>query len=118
MTYTINNKDYTEFDINKTIAQVLHNGSSVIRSIKGADMVTVEGKGFAKIMLDYYNNPSDTWTIIEMCWDELMELVDFLGGQIICSDDISCTKWEYIMQKHNCTKLIAACICFIEMNEV
>jgi hypothetical protein len=25
--------------------------------------------------------------------------------------------WQYLMQKHNCTKLVAACICFIELED-
>ena len=110
MHYIINGKDYTEFDINRTIAHILHNNSSVVRSIKGADMVTVEGKGFAKIMLDYYNNPYDTWPIIEKCWDELMKIISNQDNELVVN-------WNYLINKHNCTKLIAACICFIEMNE-
>jgi hypothetical protein len=27
------------------------------------------------------------------------------------------TKWDYLIEKHKCTKLVAACICFIEINE-
>jgi hypothetical protein len=107
MIYTINGKEYTEFGINKAIAHILHNDSSVVRSIKGADMVTVEGRGFAKIMLDYCKNPSDTWPIIE-------KVFDFLESR---SEEPLQSVWQWIMEKHNCTKLIAACICFIELKE-
>jgi hypothetical protein len=28
-----------------------------------------------------------------------------------------CTRWEYLMDYDKCTKLVAACICYIEINE-
>ena len=117
MHYTINGKDYTGFDINRTIAHILYNDSSVVRSIKGADMVNILGKGVAKRMVDYCNKPSDAWPIIEKCWDELMGHTMQVLKEVGYSTTFQGAKWQYLMQKHNCTKLIAACICFIEMNE-
>jgi hypothetical protein len=48
-----------------------------------------------------------TWPIIEKRWDELNKH---------CYAD-NRTRWQLTMEKHNCTKLIAACIFFIELNE-
>jgi hypothetical protein len=113
MTYTINGKDYTEFDINKRCAEILYPDSEVVRSIVGENMVTVEGMGFAKIMISYYNNPTDTWPIIEKCWDRLLNVrisYDSINRMV------TGLEWESIMIEHNCSKLVAACICFIEVN--
>ena len=89
MTYTISGKEWTEFDINKRCADLME--------------VTV-----LIVLRDYNpcNNPSDTWPIIEKCWD-----------QLIYADYRRDVNWEILMEKHNCTKLIAACICLIEINE-
>jgi hypothetical protein len=65
-----------------------------------------------KIHLGVYEpttNPLHTWPIIEKCWYELMEMMYQSHGDI--------SKWQHIIDKHNCTKLVAACICFIEINE-
>jgi hypothetical protein len=32
-------------------------------------------------------------------------------------EDCYQTKWDYLIDKHNCTKLVAACICFIELED-
>jgi hypothetical protein len=26
-------------------------------------------------------------------------------------------QWDFLIKKHTCTKLVAACICYIEINE-
>ena len=101
MTYTINGKDYTEFDIKLCCSELMD--------------ITIYTVGESKVLYrssprqkyDPINNPSDTWPIIEKCWDELNKH---------CYAD-NRTRWQLTMQKHNCTKLVAACICFIEMNE-
>tara|TARA_R110000851_G_scaffold26078_1_gene74309 strand:- start:1898 stop:2233 length:336 start_codon:yes stop_codon:yes gene_type:complete len=104
MTYTINGKPHTEFDINKRCAELM--GVAVlIGKWKTVDYLMLEC-GFS----DYNpcNDPSDTDAIIDKCWDELMcTVTDW--------NDVNIPKWECLIEKHNCTKLIAACICLIEM---
>jgi hypothetical protein len=94
MTYTINGKEWTEFDINKRCAE-LYNG----------------------VYRDYCNNPADTDAIIDKCWEELMIDVDCEGNLEPYADMSFGINWQYLMGEHNCTKLVAACICYIEMQE-
>tara|TARA_R110000772_G_scaffold245181_2_gene358590 strand:+ start:532 stop:849 length:318 start_codon:yes stop_codon:yes gene_type:complete len=105
MTYTINGKQYTENDINLAVVKIetaeLDNNKEFDRFI-------------SKIMkanpLNYCDDPSATWPIIEKCWDKLNESILRSGGQ-------RKSYWQEIMNIHKCTKLIAACICLIELNE-
>ena len=112
MTYTINGKPYTEFDINKRCAEI----DPYVYKIHGAypaiseSAVHTEGQhgkygNYYEVGFDPCNNPADTWPIIEKCWDELM--ADFNGE----------LEWCYLIDKYNCTKLVAACICLIELND-
>ena len=104
--YTINGKDYTEFDINKRCAVLLGIQISFSRLPEKAFKLSVNSGGFT----DEYNpcnNPQDTWPIIEKVWDDLMKIVHKESGL---------TNWEHIVFIHNCTKLVAACICLIECN--
>ncbi|MFQ3208772.1 MAG: hypothetical protein ACI9HU_000251 [Colwellia sp.] len=98
MTYTINGKQYTESDINKRCDELLYGGVRY-----GAIPV-------------YCHHPLDTWQIIEKCWDELMQDVGFDGDDEPYYDHRFGTRWEYLIDKFKCTKLIAACICLIELN--
>jgi hypothetical protein len=98
MKYTINGKEYTEFEINKRCAELMGIDCSGITEI----MQLMYG-----VPLNYCTNPVDTWPIIEKCFDELMN----------CYNYDNSPGWENIMDDHNCTKLVAACICFIEINE-
>jgi hypothetical protein len=104
MTYTINGKDYTEHEINYAIAKI---ETAEFDNNKEFD------RFMSKIMkanpLNYCDDPSATWTIIDKCWDELNQ---FVSGKQRME-----TKWIFTMQQHNCTKLVAACICYIEINE-
>jgi hypothetical protein len=56
------------------------------------------------------SDPTDTDAIIDKCWDELNESILRNGGR-------RKSHWQDTMQQHNCTKLTAACICYIELNE-
>ena len=85
MTYTINGKEWTEFDINERCAELM-----------------------AHEVVNYCRSAHYAWTIIDKCWDELM---------VVHLTDDYYARWECIMSKHNCTKLVAACICYIEINE-
>tara|TARA_R110000868_G_scaffold180345_5_gene420956 strand:+ start:1163 stop:1444 length:282 start_codon:yes stop_codon:yes gene_type:complete len=91
MKYTINGKEYSELDISKRCADLME--------------VTV-----LIVLRDYSpcNNPADTWPIIEKCWGELMS-VKF--------EYCALPRWQYLRHEHKCTKLVAACICFIELKE-
>ena len=108
MKYTINGKQYSEFDINKRCAELMawKSEPNVKNVTFENNCFWVESVGFHAFRIeDYCINPSDTWPIIEKCWDELMEI-----------SVISHTAyWDYLEKKHNCTMLVAACICFIEM---
>jgi hypothetical protein len=109
MTYTINGKEWTEDEIN--------NGITEIR-IARFDMNSEYNQFMAKAMrfktICYTRNPSDTDAIIDKCWDELMKLTETFDDGIA---DGLCTRWEYLMDYVKCTKLVAACICYIEMQE-
>jgi hypothetical protein len=98
MEYTINGKEYTKFDINKRCAELMGIDCSGIR----------EGMHYMHgIPFNYCDNAQYAWPIIEKCWDELMTCYNY---------DYS-PEWGNIIDDHNCTKLVAACICFIEISE-
>ena len=114
MTYTINGKEYTEFDINKRCAEIdpyvyeIHGSYPSI----GESAVHIEGRhgkygNYYEVGFDPCNDWNDAGSIIEKCWDELMEEAFPYGPP----------KWKYLTQQHNCTKQAAACICYIELNE-
>jgi hypothetical protein len=103
MTYTIDGKEYTEFDINLRCAELM--GAKY--HIEQED--TVHPYLYSEFLneeIDYCNLAQDTDAIIDKCWDEL-----------IYADYRRNVTWEILMEKHNCTKLVAACICYIEINE-
>jgi hypothetical protein len=112
VTYTINGKEYSEFDINKRCAEILAWESEPhVKSVEfdRHNCFWVEHVGFSAFPVEHYlNNPADTWPIIEKCWVELMAIYD----EFYCL-----TRWESIINTYNCTKLVAACICFIELKE-
>jgi hypothetical protein len=103
MTYTINGKQYTEFDINVRCAKLM----GAKHHIEQED--TVHPYLYSEFLneeIDYCNLAQDTDAIIDKCWDELMV------GRSDCL-----IEWNHLIKKHNCTKLTAACICLIELNE-
>jgi hypothetical protein len=136
MTYTINGKEYTDFDINVRCAE-----------LQGLVVQTIFKKnlGFTKSFHEDYPSviwcaevdkygqqmhaweqkvftacPEDAWRIIVICWDELMLSVNDGGysmGNLESVYNLFGTKWDYLIEKHNCTKLVAACICLIEIND-
>lgn len=113
MKYTINGKEYSEFDINKRCAELL--GLRIDDSQPLDCNGNFEGSVFTKIdfskrsvgIFNYCRSKNDAWTIIENIWGDLMTYY--------CASKE--TKWQSIVARHNCSKLVAACICFIEMNE-
>ena len=117
MTYTINGKEWTEFDINKRCAELLGLEVSKEQWMHYGDRdenLVLIGKVRDSYAVNYTRNPADTWHIIEKCWDELMAVKQ-------CADKHQAeweqTGWGCIMEYHNCTKLTAACICLIEENK-
>jgi len=63
---------------------------------------------------DVYNpceEVQDTWPIIERLSNRLLEVIERYNG---CHHDGQYTYWEQLTRTYNCTKQIAACICFIE----
>jgi hypothetical protein len=108
MTYTINGKPYTESDINLTIAEI-----NILSLDMGESMDRVVASHMRRNPPNYCGSPIDTDAIIDKCWIGLMSHMNVQGsGTRIHWDNI---RWERLMKKHNCTKLIAACICLIEM---
>ena len=106
MTYTINGKEWTELDIDKRCAELMGVDYSIHSQVNALAYTDELG-----VVLWYRpcNNPADTDAIIDKCLNELLEvhhtgLWDY-------------AKWEVIMDRNNCTKLVAACICYIEINE-
>tara|TARA_R110000787_G_scaffold278892_1_gene388837 strand:+ start:46 stop:429 length:384 start_codon:yes stop_codon:yes gene_type:complete len=126
VTYTINGKEWTEFDINKRCAELL--GLIVQTEFEKRIGFTEEfHKAYPNTVwcaevdergdqvsaweqMVFTRCPENTWPIIEKCWDELNESTLRNGGR-------RKSHWQDTMQQHNCTKLVAACICFIEENE-
>jgi hypothetical protein len=110
MTYTINGWEYSELGINKRCADLMGieyelNDIYVMVSDTVASIET----GVDEFM-EYCpcNNPIDTDAIIDKCFDELMS---------VKYEYCVLSKWQYLRHEHNCTKLVAACICLIELNE-
>jgi hypothetical protein len=111
MTYTINGKEYTEFDINLRCAEI--EGLELI-----SDDVEVMAFDYLESLIageDKFEvyEPCTDWNdaghIVDKCFDELMEV-------LYVSRETN-RQWDFLIKKHNCTKLVAACICYIEINE-
>ena len=108
--YTIKGKEYSEVDINKRCAELMaleYNTSDEYVMLDVINASGIETSCGEEIEYNPCNNPSDTWPIIEKCWDEL-----------ICGSGWNSHQayWGEIMEEHKCTKLAAACICLIELN--
>jgi hypothetical protein len=117
MTYTISGKQYTEFDINKRCADILGLKVSKEQYMHYGDRdenVVLIGRARDSYGVNYCSIWSDASAIIDKCWDELNKVnVSYDStGRMITS-----TKWNSIMIAHECTKLTAACICLIWLDE-
>lgn len=114
-TYTIKGKQYTDFDINKRCAELIgfkteiFNNVLYIEDVIIASSMSSSGSYISHIAYNPCTNPQDTWPIIERVFDELM-LTHIDDGDYA-------PKWEMLIEKHKCTKLVAACICLIELIE-
>ena len=121
-TYTINGKQYTEFDLNKRCAELEgiswylppetenNNSNSWVYS----NNYDVSNNQW---LPNYCTRPDSCSHIIQKCWNGLMDVIEytpkaepFLGTRMI-------TKWELVMQEHNCDQLVAACIYYVEQND-
>ena len=116
MTYKISGKEWTEFDINKRCAELM--GVKINESIFShlKECWTVAPAGYLSVKYKPFCTPSYTWNIIDKCWGRLLEMVNDCG-LIDYAEFCDKNKWQYLIKKHNCTKLVAACICLIEINE-
>ena len=132
MTYTINGKEWTELDINRRCAELLAWESEPnVKSVEfDVNCFWVGHVTFSPFPVfkpfkvkDYCSNPADTDAIIDKCWDELSLYVDCDGDKVTYETFSDAafkplsTKQQFIMDKNKCTKLVAACICYIEINE-
>ena len=105
MTYTINGWEYSELGINKRCAELM---GFDFRVQNGKVLPDNPAQVIARLsdVYDPCREVQDTDAIIDKCWDDL-----------IFADYRRNVTWEMLMEKHNCTKLVAACICLIEMKE-
>ena len=117
MTYTINGKEYTEFDINLRCAEI----EDFEFSSDNVEVMAVDHLQSLITGCDEFEVyvPCTDWHdaghIVDKCFDELMSIKDERGcGTWTHWDHV---KWQRLMNEHNCTKLVAACICYIEINE-
>tara|TARA_R110000823_G_scaffold303745_1_gene425222 strand:+ start:122 stop:484 length:363 start_codon:yes stop_codon:yes gene_type:complete len=119
MIYTINGKEYTELGINKRCAELLDLSHQLIKGrFSKAWRVESSSESFPEFKrYNPCNKPEDTDAIIDKCWDELMSDVGFDGDDDPYYDHTFGTRWQYIIEEWKCTKLAAACICLIELNE-
>jgi hypothetical protein len=111
MKYTISGKEWTEFDINKRCAELIgvkvSSEQYLQYSERDENIVITSNISDSDSSVDYCNNPLDTWLIIESVWDNLIFVYEYSSGL---------THWSQVIEEYNCTKLVAACICFIEMS--
>ena len=126
MTYTINGKPYTEFDINKRCAALLglivqtkfekHIGfteefhQSYPNTVWCAEVDGLGDQSSAWEQMVFTRCAANAWPIIDKCFDEL-------NGSILKNGGRRKSHWQDVIKTHKCTKLVAACICFIEINE-
>jgi hypothetical protein len=111
MTYTINGKEYSEFDINVRCAEIFGLKLSKEQYMHYGDRdenVVLIGRARDSYGVNYTRSPADTDAIIDKCWDELMS---------VKYEYCVLSRWQYLRHEHKCTKLVAACICLIELNE-
>ena len=106
MTYTISGKEWAELDINKRCAELvgIEINESIFSHLK--ECWTVAPAGYLSVKYMPTSDGNHALQIIDKCW-----------GKLIYADYRRDVTWEILMEKHNCTKLIAACICLIETNE-
>ena len=111
--YTINGKQYTKLDINKRCAELedtegecIDDGVEIM--VKDRLQSMIDGKDTFRVY-DPCSDWSDAGHLIDKCFDELAGFVFIEDNYIV--------RWNLLMNRHNCTKLVAACICFIEMHE-
>jgi hypothetical protein len=105
MTYTINGKEWTGRAINVRCAQLEGKNLPEYQPARNSGY----NIGNEKFYIGYNpcNNPADTDAIIDKCFDELMKPIN--------PNDIS--RWENLKDGCGGSKLVAACICYIEINE-
>jgi hypothetical protein len=109
MTYTINGKEWIESEINKRCAELLEIKyiTNDVYVLIPDPVMSMEASCSQYMEYNPCNNPSDTDAIIDKCWDELMKPIN--------PNDI--TRWENLKDGCGGSKLVAACICYIEINE-
>ena len=117
--YTINGKDYTEFDINKRCAEIMcittDHDTGISKYEHSPNGFLVVGE---KVYYPYdpVNDIKNAEPIIDKVWNELMKLVNKHGDEPKTKNGIFWTRWQHLQEMHNYTKLKAACICLIECN--
>ena len=114
MKYTINGKDYSMHDINVACAEIIGVPVVLRKARISDDHLLHKNQGLKRY--SPCTNPLDAWPIIDKVLDELLKLVNKHGDEPKTKNGIFWTRWQHLQELHNCTKLVAACICFIEVN--
>ncbi|MFT6988164.1 MAG: hypothetical protein ACJASL_000124 [Paraglaciecola sp.] len=129
MTYAIKGKQYTKFGINVRCAELhlgyYEEGFRFVNTGLDSSKHYNENFPYRKITANKRHwrpfEPATSWgdagSIIDKCFDELMLDAYYDESKTVNGIGLVSTRWEYLMDKHKCTKLIAACICLIELNE-
>jgi hypothetical protein len=102
--YIINGKEYSELDINKRCAGIMG-----LKVFKGC-VSKRKGDCWVRITPYHNYNPCYNWSDAGPIIDKVYSKLNSFGKSS------SMTQWEIGIQQHNCTKLVAACICLIEIN--
>lgn len=103
------NYHLTRFEINKRCAELVAKDIEIESYMDECYLAYIR-----RVAPDYCSNPIDTWPIIQKCWNGLNEIVNENGNQPEFGGDEYWTAWQYLIGKHQCTQLEAACIYLIE----
>lgn len=119
----MNYSDYSDFEINKRVAE-LQPYTTVIGEGEypsaSEDAVHVEQRAFKhgninELGVDYCNNPSDAWPIVEQIWSKLMSVTSYDYG--VGVGESKTTIWDARMHMYGDSKLRSACIVYLMMQE-
>lgn len=117
----MNYENMSDFEINKAVAE-LQPYTTVIGDGKypsiSEDAVHVEQRTFKygninELGVDYCNNPSDAWPIVEQVWEKLMSVTNYDYG--VGVGESKTTIWNARMHMYGDGNLRAAMIIYLMM---
>lgn len=107
----MNYEDKSDHEINMAVTCIENNcqGWPTTASNMGFYHCGVDGGGFYEVeIVDYCNNPSVAWPIIEIMWERLMQVDSYWQAH---------TRWEAYCIEHDVGKLRAAMILFLKTKD-